>query len=275
MRVRHLVACCGLIPLVWTAPAGATEQFDCVIEPSRIVRVGSPVTGVLTDVRVGRGDWVRRGDVLARLEDRLERATVDLQEMRASDESSLQAQAARLRLAKERMDRISRLKSRGAATVVAFEEAEAELAVNAAELERLRMEGSLAKMEVMRGKAALSLRTIEASLDGIVVERVLSAGEFVNQDAVILRIADVDPLNIEVYLPIAYFSQMAVGDVGRITPLEPSDRSFEGKVTVIDRVFDAASNTFGMRLALDNPEGLVPAGQRCSVELEIEAVAVQ
>jgi hypothetical protein len=35
---------------------------------------------------------------------------------------------------------------------------------------------------------------------------------------------------------------------------------------VVDRVFDASSGTFGVRLELPNPNGAIPAGVRCKVE---------
>jgi len=38
------------------------------------------------------------------------------------------------------------------------------------------------------------------------------------------------------------------------------------KVVVVDRVVDAASSTFGIRLELRNPGGRIPAGIRCKVK---------
>lgn len=253
--------------------ANAAQVFDCVIQPASIVRVGTPVTGILTEVHVRRGDWVDEGDVLARLEDRLEQATVALQEMRASDRASLRAQAARLALAQARMERFSHLLSRGTTTQDAFDEAKAELEVNQAELERLEMQVRLADLELARAEAALSLRTIVSPIAGLVTQKVLSPGEFVNQDAFVLLIADVDPLHVEVFLPVSYYSELAIGDVGKVSPLEPVGGSYEAEVTVIDRVFDAASNTFGVRLSLSNPDGQLPAGQRCTVELNVGAAS--
>jgi hypothetical protein len=39
-------------------------------------------------------------------------------------------------------------------------------------------------------------------------------------------------------------------------------------VSVIDRVFDIASGTFGVRLELPNRDFILPAGQRCTVDFE-------
>ena len=41
--------------------------------------------------------------------------------------------------------------------------------------------------------------------------------------------------------------------------------TLKAKVIVVDRIFDAASGTTGVRLQLANPDGLIPAGQRCVV----------
>jgi hypothetical protein len=39
-------------------------------------------------------------------------------------------------------------------------------------------------------------------------------------------------------------------------------------VKLIDRVFDAASGTFGLRLELPNPGNRLPAGLRCRIQFD-------
>jgi membrane fusion protein (multidrug efflux system) len=46
---------------------------------------------------------------------------------------------------------------------------------------------------------------------------------------------------------------------------EPVGSEREGVVSVVDRVIDAASGTFGVRLELPNPNYELPAGLRCRV----------
>jgi len=38
-------------------------------------------------------------------------------------------------------------------------------------------------------------------------------------------------------------------------------------VIAVDQVFDAASDTFGVRLKMDNPEGKLVAGIDCKIEI--------
>ncbi|MEM9242054.1 MAG: HlyD family secretion protein, partial [Pseudomonadota bacterium] len=47
----------------------------------------------------------------------------------------------------------------------------------------------------------------------------------------------------------------------------PLEGTHMAEVTVVDQIFDAASGTFGLRLELPNPDGKIPAGTRCLVEL--------
>ena len=54
-----------------------------------------------------------------------------------------------------------------------------------------------------------------------------------------------------------------------VTPEAPLSGTFSAQVDVIDRVFDAASGTFGIRLTLPNPGNAIPAGHRCEVEVPL------
>ena len=56
----------------------ADESFDCVIEPQQTVKLSSAVAGVIREVAVDRGDTVKKGQVVARLEAGVEEANLAL-----------------------------------------------------------------------------------------------------------------------------------------------------------------------------------------------------
>ena len=97
-------------------------------------------------------------------------------------------------------------------------------------------------------------------------QRSLGPGEYVSQEASIVTAAAVDPLYVETFLPTRYYRQIKVGDVAPVRPNEPVGGERLAQVTVVDQVFDAASGTFGVRLALPNPDHSIPGGFRCSVD---------
>ncbi len=123
----------------------------------------------------------------------------------------------------------------------------------------------LADLELNRTTAEVTLRTMKSPITGVVVERYMHPGEFPKQERV-LKLAQIDPLRVEVYAPVSMLGKIAVGMMGLVKPEEPMKGEFKGKVTVVDKVVDAASGTFGVRMELPNPGMKLPAGLKCAVK---------
>ena len=98
----------------------------------------------------------------------------------------------------------------------------------------------------------------------MVVERFLSPGEYV-EDQPILQLAQIHPLYVEVFAPVEMLGKIKVGMRAKITPQEPISGVYKARVKIVDRVVDAASGTFGVRLELPNPKYRLPAGLKCKV----------
>ena len=81
----------------------------------------------------------------------------------------------------------------------------------------------------------------------------------------ILKLAQISPLLVELILPVQQFGQIKVGDSATVFPEAPVGGQFNATVTVVDRLVDAASGTFGVRLEVPNPGNRLPAGLKCSV----------
>ncbi len=122
----------------------------------------------------------------------------------------------------------------------------------------------LADLELNRTTAEIALRTMKSPINGVVVERYMHPGEFPKQER-ILKLAQIDPLRVEAYAPVALLGKISVGMQAVVKPEEPVKGEFPAKVTVVDKVVDAASGTFGVRLELPNPDLKLPAGLRCTV----------
>ena len=102
------------------------------------------------------------------------------------------------------------------------------------------------------------------ALNGVVVERFLHPGEYV-EDQPILKLAQVDPLNVEVILPVEMLGSVKVGMRATVKPEAPVTGFYSAKVKIVDKVVDAASGTFGVRLELPNPDYQLPPGLKCKV----------
>ncbi len=128
-------------------------------------------------------------------------------------------------------------------------------------------ETRLHEEELNKDKETLKLRTIFSPLDGVVVERRLAPGELIRAEkSVVLRLAQINPLNVEVIAPAELFGSVRVGSTGSVNLAPFYHGVHAAKVVVVDKLIDGASGTFGVRLQLPNPANKIPAGIRCSVE---------
>ncbi len=247
--------------------AADTGEGTCLIKPRQLVQIGSPVAGLLSDVLVDRGDTVHRGQVIARIESSVEQADLALDRLKASNDTAIRAETTDLQMAQRVLERKSYLVQQGEANVSTLDEPQTKVREGALRLEQAQMEQRQAALAAERTERALELKQIHAPIDGVVIERKMSVGEYVYEQTPIMTIAEIDPLNVEVILPGARYGTISVGTAARIRPASPLGGEYEARVEVIDPVIDAASNTFGVRLLLPNPAHRIPAGLRCGIDI--------
>ncbi len=267
------VAVGSVFPSVVHAPEPApfALELDGLIEPYADLNVGAQVDGVLSEILVERGDMLKAGQVIARLESGLEQTQLDIAEARAGSTAGIDSAAAGVQLSRQRLDRTRQLYEERVASRGALDEVETELRLAELRLVEAKEIHRMAQLEVKRVQALIKQRTIHAPISGVVVERFLGAGELVyraNQDQV-LRIAQVDPLRVEIIAPMSVYGQVRVGDFVEVLPMEPVGGSYKAKVIAVDRVIDAASGTIGIRCELPNSDHKIPAGLRCRVRLNL------
>ena len=228
-----------LVVVIFMAVMPVAEAFevDGMIEPHMVVKVGCPQAGVLATVDVDRGDSVTLGQVLATLHSSVERATMELKKARRD-------------FATRKKDRLEPLFSKDMLAAYDMDEADTEKA--------------LAEAELRQAAEIVNRLTIRSTVNGVVVERYMSPGEYVENQP-ILKVAQIDPLNVELILPSDRYRSVKVGMKARVIPEKPVGGQYTATVTIVDRVIDAASGTFGVRLELPNPKGQVPPGFKCKV----------
>ncbi len=239
-------------------------SFDCMIAPNKVVEIGSAITGLIEAIPVERSDHVEAGQVIAQLESSVEQAAIRVARARAEREVELETGQVKLELSEKRRARAFDLFERESVSLDTRDELETEAELAALELERARQDRHLASLQLEQVSAALERRTIRSPVSGFVVERLMDPGEVVDEET-ILRIAEVDPLRVEVILPSRAFGHVRPGDRAEIIPEPPLDAVRTAEVLIVDPVIDGASGTFGARLLLPNPDHALPAGLRCQV----------
>jgi len=244
------------------------KEYACLMEPYRKIEIRSPVEALIQSVEVDRGSHVAAGQVLVRLDSGVERAALELSRYRSVMEGEAKVADARLSYSKDKLRRREELSRRNFISAQERDDALAELRVAEAELIQARDNTQLSRLENKRLEEVLKLRRLVAPFDGVVTERLQHPGElsFTGEGArPILKLAQIDPLRVEVVLPVGLYGQVRVGTQSTVIPEPPLEGRHLATVKVVDTVVDSASGTFGVVLELPNPDGALPVGVKCKV----------
>jgi len=239
--------------------------MGCLIEPDRVADVGSQVVGLVERLHVERGARVAAGQLLVSLRADVERANARAAQTRSRADADIRAAQASLDLAEQKVRRAEALLAQKFVSEQAVEQARGEAEVARQKLSQVRSQQAIWLDESQVAAAQLALRTVRSPFAGIVVERYVNPGERVEEKPVV-RIAVINPLRVELMVPSARYGTLALGDKLQIRPDLPGAGLVTATVNQVDRVFDAASNSFRVRLTLPNPQNRLPAGLRCKVE---------
>ena len=254
----------ALLGVAVSAPPARAQTLDCLINPYLVVSVSFANEGVLETVNVDRGDLVKDGQVLATLESSIEKATLALAAARARTEAAAKSTQVRFEFGFRKFQRTDEMYRKNLVPLKDLDEAETQKLLAEIGMLEEKENRELAELELARARAVLAQRTLRSPVTGVVTERLLSPGEFVKGTAS-GKLAQIHPLRVEAIAPVMLLGKIWVGMGARVLPEAPVGGGYPAVVAVVDRVVDAASGTFGVRLELPNPDYRLPAGLKCKV----------
>jgi len=264
-----LVIAAFLLP--WGGNADASRDvlsnIACVVQPGKVASLGSAVPGVLATVNVNRSDYVTANTELAQLESEVERTSLQLATRLAALSSATRLRQLNADYGSRTLQRNQSLYQKASVSEATLDQVNTEALIAKMQVEQERENSEIANIEMVRAKAVLNRRTIRAPFDGVIIERYKTVGEYVADDPV-MQIASLDPLHVEVIVPLTELGILESGMRGEVTMDVPGfdDTTLEATVRRIDPVADAASATYGVLLELPNPDLTIPSGVRCMID---------
>jgi cobalt-zinc-cadmium efflux system membrane fusion protein len=266
-----------LIASSFVAPARVLFNADAM------AHVGSVVSGRVSELKVGLGDVVKKGDVLFVVESPILGETQsDYLLKRAAVETAAPA----VELAKNAYDRAKSLfdQSQGIAlTEVQRREIEykaaqgdfraAEASLRAAE-NKLHLYGMdhAAIDELAQSGEIQPKYTVYAPISGHVVEREITLGELVQPERdKLLVLADMSSLWVIADIPEARLGDVAKGSKARIKVTAMRDRPIDGEVSFVSPALDPATRTAHVRIEVASEGNLLKPGMFAQVELSSAA----
>ena len=243
-------------PVAVETAAAATVDLEQAIEAVGTLaaeseaEVRSEYSGTVAEIFVTQWVRVRAGTPLARLD-----AREPASGAQAARAAVLQAEAGAARAQRE-LTRSIQLEQSGLATQQSVDEAR-----SADEAARAELGAARAQLEMAETRLAKTL--LRAPIDGVVAERNVSVGDFVENmgnPPPMFRIVDGRRLELIANVPTARLAELAIGQLFRFTADAFPGREFVGTVAYINPTADEASRTVRVKAEVPNPDEALKSG---------------
>ena len=115
------------------------------------------------------------------------------------------------------------------------------------------------KLESLNGQ--IKRLTLKSPIVGTVEEILVERGETIQAMSPVARLVQIDPLVINLPVPVNQAVELKIGQIGMVTFLDATELT--GKITHIASIADAAATTLAVTLQVDNKDRR-PAGERAA-----------
>lgn len=278
-----------------TGSLAANEQTDVAAETS----------GKVAAVGVDIGSWVKRGQMLVKLEDadfkdRIAQAQAQLDQTKAtlaqnlakigmrpgqkfSPENVPEVRAARaaLDLADKNLHRYEKLVESGDVSRAVYDQQKSQRDQAAEQYQALIHQAQQNYAGVANAQAAvdaaqtnlslakrnLTYTTVTAPMPGYVLERPADVGEYISPQSKVATIVNLNPLRVRIDVPEQAIPQIRVGQSVSLTVAAYTDRNFAGHVARVSPSVNSTSRTLTVEADVQNPNAELKPGQFATVRI--------
>ncbi len=250
--------------LLFSTSARAAEQsFEGVSRPIYNAQLSFSVPGTIYKIAVKRGQEVKKGELLMHLDDRAENSRLAQLDYELKNTIKIRTLTARIKQAKLDMERFRAALRKKAATLMEFQHAELghSLSILALEEEKFRLEQLKHSREEL--SAHKDKMYLYAPFDGFVEEIAVELGMAVDRNVPAIRFVAIDPLLVELTLPVDKAQNLKVGDKAEVRR-QGFNEIMHGEVMQVAKIAVLSNKTLKVRVTVENPTAL-PAGLMLNV----------
>ena len=260
-----------LILLSVLLPSSA-QELDGFAEPYREIELAAAEMGTIAEIAVKEGDRVKSGQVLASLNDDVLVASLKVAEEAMEAEGKLKSATAELKLQQTRYEKLLGLRARRHASQTEVDRAATQLEIAKSQLQSVKEDIRIKKMEFRRIEAQLEQRRIKSPIQGIVTRVTKDQGEFVSpNDPVVATVVQLDPLLVVFSVPKEVARKLRQNEK---VPVNFEDVETSGTVEFVSPTTDAQSGTTRVKVRVPNPKLELQSGDLCTLMLEGEGPSV-
>lgn len=252
-----------------------TVRATGLVQPIKLVQVGTQVNGPIKKLNVDFNSQVKAGDVVAQIdpttyEARLAQDQANLIESQAAVEQT----RAKLVQAEKELERTRTLTAREMLSQSDLDSALATRDTLTAQIKVNEAAVAQAQAALRLSQANLGYTTIHSPVDGVVINRNVSEGQTVvasfNAQTLFMIATDLRKIQVEASIPEADIGRIALGQ-SVIFTVDAYEQSFTGKVTQIRMAASTVQNvvTYPVIIQAENPDTKLFPGMTADIICEV------
>lgn len=267
--------CVAFLTFLLTAPVqGQTKvSGDTYLEPYESIEISSTIVGVIEDIMVKEGDYVKKGQTLISLNADVIKAQYEVAKARAEAQGRIMAAQAER---DQQANHYSLLSQVGANSAEKKREY-AKLQALEGNLVAAREDAKINSLDAVRIRAELNDRILKTPIDGHVVSITKDVAEPVsinrsdpNNPDYLVRVVNIKKLRATGFLPYKAVRHITLGDKLSVTSSDVDEEwKTMGTVEFISPIIDPATGTKEIRIMIENSDLVHDSGVPARIVVEL------
>ena len=247
--------------------ATVVERMELVgiTAPYREATLAAVLPARIAELPAEEGARVGRGDLVVCLDETVQLAKTEMAAAMAASTLEIELARANWQRDQRNLDRLTKLHGDNYASSKELSDANADAEISRLDFEVAKFRHAQAQRAYDRENKILREFRLRAPFSGYVTRHLKQVGETVDQLEGIVTLVQLDPLRVLVNCPLAMEQSVLLGDAVSVRLGDASGEQRVGTVVLVSRVADGASQTFRIKLTVDNADGAWVAGARVTV----------
>lgn len=247
------------------------REFTGTVYPVYQYVISPKVSGRVIEIKKRIGDWVNRGEIIARLDDaEYQQNVLEAQANLRISKASLAESESQFELARQELERVRSLQEKGIAS-----SSELDSASTSYEAQKSRHE--LARAQIQQREAALKSAEIRmdytvlyATEPGFIGERYVDEGTLLSPNSPLVSVVGIDSVIVQATIIEKDYGRIKIGQPAEIGVDAFPETTFTGTVARIAPVLEEASRVAKMEVEVENKDHLLKPGMFAIVRVVLQ-----
>jgi len=253
------------------APIQETETFTGTVTPIYQYILAPKVSGRVVQIKKRIGDWVRKGEVVARIDDsEYQQAVREAEANLKIAQASLREATSQFALATQDLERVQSLQEKGIASPSELDAAQTNFTAQQSRLELATAQVEQREAALKSANIRLSYTVLAGTGPGFIGERYVDEGSLLAPNAPIVSVIGIDTVIVQTTVIERSYGRIRLGQLAEVGVDAYPAKRFYGAVARIAPMLQEASRVARMEIEVVNDSLLLKPGMFARVRVVLE-----